>query len=49
MKFVRFIGKGIVLLVVYSLITVCLIEASDYLHEIEEESYNSSIAYNFDK
>lgn len=49
MKLMKFIGKGVLVLTIYSLITVCLMEASNYLHEIEESNYNTNVAYNFDK
>ncbi|MCI5790151.1 MAG: hypothetical protein MR031_05640 [Tenericutes bacterium] len=48
MKLVGFLGKGLLLLTVYSLITLCLLNASDYLRSIENET-NSNVAYNFNK
>ena len=48
MKLVGFLEKGLLLLTVYSLITLCLLNASDYLRSIENET-NSNVAYNFNK
>ena len=46
MKLVGFLEKGLLLLTVYSLITLCLLNASDYLRSIENET---NVAYNFNK
>ena len=48
MKLVGFLGKVLLLLTVYSLITLCLLNVSDYLRSIENET-NSNVAYNFNK